>query len=47
MAPRSNCKGYLKLSLVSTSIAIHPVIDMVSSNILNRATGNPLQRVCR
>jgi len=28
MAPRSNCKSYLKLSLVSTSIAIYPVIDM-------------------
>jgi non-homologous end joining protein Ku len=43
MAPRSNWKGYLKLSLVSASIAIYPATsssEKVRFNTLNRATGN-------
>ena len=43
MAPRSNWKGYLKLSLVSASIAIYPATsssEKVSFNRLNRKTGN-------
>ena len=47
MAPRSNWKGYLKLSLVSASIAIYPATsatEKVSFNTLNRATGNRLKR---
>ena len=47
MAPRSNWKGYLKLSLVSTSIAIYPATsssEKVRFNTLNRATGNRLKR---
>jgi DNA end-binding protein Ku len=47
MAPRSNWKGYLKLSLVSASIAIYPASsssEKVRFNTLNRATGNRLKR---
>jgi DNA end-binding protein Ku len=47
MAPRSNWKGYLKLSLVSASIAIFPATsssEKVRFNTLNRATGNRLKR---
>jgi len=47
MAPRSNWKGYLKLSLVSASIAIYPATsssDKVRFNTLNRSTGNRLKR---
>src|SRR4026207_1119343 len=47
MAPRSNWKGYLKLSLVSASIAIYPATsssEKVRFNTLNRATGNRLTR---
>jgi DNA end-binding protein Ku len=47
MAPRSNWKGYLKLSLVSASIAIYPSTsssEKVRFNTLNRATGNRLKR---
>ena len=47
MAPRSNWKGYLKLSLVSASIAIYPAtssMEKVRFNTLNRATGNRLKR---
>jgi DNA end-binding protein Ku len=47
MAPRSNWKGYLKLSLVSASIAIYPATsssEKVKFNTLNRATGNRLKR---
>src|SRR5439155_18981363 len=46
-APRSNWKGYLKLSLVSASIAIYPATsssEKVRFNTLNRATGNRLKR---
>jgi DNA end-binding protein Ku len=47
MAPRSNWKGYLKLSLVSASIAIYPATsssEKVRFKTLNRATGNRLKR---
>jgi DNA end-binding protein Ku len=47
MAPRSNWKGYLKLSLVSASIAIYPATsssERVRFNTLNRKTGNRLRR---
>src|SRR5215510_8946025 len=47
MAPRSNWKGYLKLSLVSASIAIYPATsssEKVRFNTLNRETGNRLKR---
>jgi DNA end-binding protein Ku len=47
MAPRSNWKGYLKLSLVSASIAIYPATsssEKVRFNTLNRNTGNRLRR---
>ena len=47
MAPRSNWKGYLKLSLVSSAIAIYPATsssEKVKFNTLNRATGNRLKR---
>jgi len=47
MAPRSNWKGYIKLSLVSASIAIYPATstsEKVRFNTLNRATGNRLKR---
>jgi Ku protein len=45
--PRSNWKGYLKLSLVSASIAIYPATsssEKVRFNTLNRSTGNRLKR---
>jgi hypothetical protein len=47
VAPRSNWKGYLKLSLVSASIAIYPATssgEKVRFNTLNRQTGNRLKR---
>ena len=47
MAPRSNWKGNLKLSLVSASIAIYPATsssEKVRFNSLNRGTGNRLKR---
>lgn len=47
MAPRSNWKGYLKLSLVSASIAIYTAVsssEKVRFNTLNRETGNRLRR---
>ena len=47
MAPRSNWKGYLKLNLVSASIAIYPATsssEKVRFNTLNRATDNRLKR---
>lgn len=47
MAPRSNWKGFLKLSLVSTAIAIYPATsssERVRFNLINRETGNRLKR---
>lgn len=47
MAPRSNWKGFLKLSLVSAAIAIYPATsasERVRFNTLNKATGNRLRR---
>jgi DNA end-binding protein Ku len=46
-SPRSNWKGYLKLSLVSAAIAIYPATsssEKVRFNTLNRNTGNRLKR---
>jgi uncharacterized protein YjiS (DUF1127 family) len=51
MAPRAHWKGYLKLSLVSCPIALHPAIaaaERISFRQVNRQTGNRLrqQRAC-
>jgi DNA end-binding protein Ku len=46
MAPRPNWKGYLKLSLVSCSVALYPATSTsqrVRFNIINRATGNRIR----
>ena len=43
MAPRANWKGYLKLSLVSCSVALFPATttrERVRFNIINRETGH-------
>jgi DNA end-binding protein Ku len=43
MAPRANWKGYLKLSLVSCSVALFPATttrERARFNIINRETGN-------
>jgi DNA end-binding protein Ku len=47
MAPRSNWKGFLKLSLVSCSVALYPAASSsarITFNTLNRKTGNRLKR---
>ena len=47
MAPRSNWKGYLKLSLVSCPIALYPATsaaERVSFRQVNRQTGNRLRQ---
>jgi DNA end-binding protein Ku len=47
MAPRSNWKGYLKLSLVSCPVQLFPATttkDRVSFHLLHRDTGNRLRR---
>jgi len=46
VAPRSDWKGYLKLSLLSCSIAIYPATssnEKISFNRLNRKTGNRIK----
>jgi DNA end-binding protein Ku len=46
MAPRPNWKGYLKLSLVSCSVALYPATttnQRVRFNIINRETGNRIR----
>ncbi|KAI94324.1 DNA repair protein [Rhodomicrobium udaipurense JA643] len=48
MAPRPYWKGYLKLSLVSCSVALYPATsssERISFNWLNRATGNRLKQL--
>jgi DNA end-binding protein Ku len=43
MAPRANWKGYLKLSPVSSAVALFPETttrDRARFNIINRETGN-------
>lgn len=43
MAPRPNWKGFLKLSLVSCSVALYPATSTsqrIRFNIINRETGN-------
>ena len=47
MAPRSNWKGYLKLSLVSCPVQLFPATstkERVAFHLLNRETGNRLKR---
>jgi len=47
MAPRANWKGYLRLSLVSCSIALYPASSLsekVRFNRINRKTGNRLKQ---
>src|SRR5262244_3992484 len=47
MAPRANWKGYLRLSLVSSPIALYPASSLsekVSFNRINRQTGNRLKQ---
>ena len=46
MAPRPNWKGYLKLSLVSCSVALYPATSTsqrIGFNIINRNTGNRIR----
>ncbi len=46
MAPRPNWKGFLKLSLVSCSVALYPATSTsqrIRFNILNRDTGNRIR----
>jgi len=46
VAPRPNWKGYLKLSLVSCSIALYPATsasERVSFNQINKNTGNRIR----
>jgi DNA end-binding protein Ku len=46
MAPRANWKGFLKLSLVSCSIALFPATstrERIRFNLINRETGNRIR----
>ena len=46
MAPRPNWKGYLKLSLVSCSVALYPATSTsqrIRFNIINRKTGDRIR----
>src|ERR1700742_1568233 len=46
MAPRANWKGFLRLSLVTCSVALYPATsesEKVSFNQLNRKTGNRIK----
>ena len=46
MAPRPNWKGYLKLSLVSCSVALYPATttsQRIRFNIINRKTGDRIR----
>ncbi len=46
MAPRPNWKGFLKLSLVSCSVALYPATttsQRIRFNIINRKTGNRIR----
>jgi DNA end-binding protein Ku len=48
MAPRPNWKGYLKLSLVSCSVALYPATttsSRVRFNIINKNTGNRVRNL--
>jgi DNA end-binding protein Ku len=48
MAPRTNWKGYLKLSLVSCPVALYPATtgptERVTFHVLNRSTGSRVKR---
>lgn len=44
MAPRANCKGFLRLSLVTCPVALYPATsqsEKISFNQLNRQPGKP------
>jgi DNA end-binding protein Ku len=46
MAPRPNWKGFLKLSLVSCSVALYPATSTsqrLRFNVINRETGNRIR----
>src|SRR5271169_3383590 len=46
MAPRPNWKGFLKLSLVSCSVALYPATSTaqrIRFNIINKKTGNRIR----
>jgi len=46
MAPRPNWKGFLKLSLVSCSVALYPATstsERIRFNIINKKTGNRIR----
>ena len=48
MAPRPNWKGYLKLSLVSCSVALYSATstsDRIRFNIINKKTGNRVRNL--
>ena len=48
MAPRPNWKGYLKLSLVSCSVALYSATttsERIRFNILNKKTGNRVRNL--
>ena len=48
MAPRANWKGYLKLSLVSCSVALYSATttsERIRFNILNKKTGNRVRNL--
>src|SRR6187401_196552 len=47
MAPRPHWKGYLKLSLVSCPIALHPAVspaERISFGQVNKRTGNRVRQ---
>jgi DNA end-binding protein Ku len=46
MAPRANCKGFLRLSLVTCPIALYPATseaDKISFNQINKNTGHRIK----
>jgi len=48
MAPRPNWRGYLKLSLVSCSVALYSATttsERIRFNILNKKTGNRVRNL--
>jgi DNA end-binding protein Ku len=48
MAPRANWKGFLRLSLVTCPIALHPATseaEKISFNQINRKTGNRIRYI--
>src|SRR6476659_9208965 len=46
MAPRANCKGFLRVSLVTCPVALYPATsesEKISFDQLNRQTGHPIK----